>query len=79
VQLELPDGETWAFETDALELALEDSIMMSDTRSSRHTDQIVIYGRVQQNPSVAWYLHRTAIGARRQRAVAQADETAIDG
>jgi len=79
VHLELPDGECWTFETDALELALEESIMMSDTRSNRRTDQVVVYGRVQQNPSVAWYLHRTALGARRQRAAPAADETAADG
>jgi uncharacterized heparinase superfamily protein len=73
VHLELPDGESWQFETDAADLAVEESILMSDTRGNRRTDQVVIYGRVQQDPSVAWHLHRTALGARRQRAAAAAD------
>ena len=70
VLLELPDGESWEFETDAGELAIEESILMSDTRGNRATDQIVIYGRVQQQATVAWHLHRTAFGGRRQRLIA---------
>jgi len=79
VHLELPDGESWEFETDAADLAIEESILMSDARGNRRTDQVVIYGRVQQNPSVAWYLHRTALGGRRQRELPAADATAIEG
>ena len=48
--LELPNGETWEFETDAGELVVEESILMSDTRGNRQTDQLVIYGRVQRDP-----------------------------
>ena len=70
VLLELPDGESWAFEADAAEMVIEESILMSDTRGNRQSDQIVIYGRVQQAPSVAWQLHRVAIGGRRQRLLA---------
>ncbi len=79
VRFAFPDGETWEFETDAADLAIEESILMSDTRGNRRADQVVIYGRVQQNPTVAWRLHRTAIGARRGRATPAADETAVEG
>jgi uncharacterized heparinase superfamily protein len=48
----------------------EESIHLAEARGSRATDQIVIHGRVQQNQSVTWQLHRTALGGRRQRAVA---------
>ncbi len=77
VHLELPDGESWAFETDALDLAIEESILMSDTRGNRRTDQVVIYGRVQQTPSVSWHLHRTALAPRRRAAVT--DEVDVEG
>ena len=70
--LELPDGESWEFETDAAELVIEESILMSDTRGNRATEQLVIYGRIQQTPSVTWHLHRTALGGRRQRLIAAA-------
>lgn len=70
VSMELPDGERWEFETDSLEPVIEESILFAESRGSRSTDQIVIHGRVQQNQSVSWQLHRTALGGRRQRAVA---------
>jgi len=70
VSMELPDGERWEFETDSLEPAIEESILFAESRGSRSTNQIVIHGRVQQNQTVAWQLHRTALGGRRQRAVA---------
>jgi uncharacterized heparinase superfamily protein len=67
VIMELPDGETWEFETDGAEIVLEESILLSDNRGNRATEQVVIYGRVQQTPSVGWTLHRTALAGRRQR------------
>ena len=70
VVMELPDGETWEFETDGPEVAVEESILLSDTRGNRATEQIVIYGRVQQTSSVAWHLHRTALGGTRRRVAA---------
>jgi uncharacterized heparinase superfamily protein len=70
VTMELPGGERWAFETDELEVEIEESILFSDTRGNRATDQVVIYGRVQQTPSLSWYLHRTALGGGRRRAIA---------
>ena len=79
VHLELPDGESWQFDADAPELVVEDSILLSDTRGNRHTDQVVIYGRAQQNPSVSWYLHRTALAARRPPAAPSGDQAAGAG
>ena len=51
-------------------MVIEESILMSDRRGNRQTDQVVIYGRVQQHPVVSWQLHRTGLGARRQRLIA---------
>ena len=73
VLMELPDGETWEFLADGLEAELEESILMSNTRANRKTVQIVIHGRVQQNSSVAWQMHRTAVGGRRQRLLTSAE------
>jgi uncharacterized heparinase superfamily protein len=77
VLMELPDGESWEFETDGPEIAIEESILLSDNRGNRATEQVVIYGRVQQTSRVQWTLHRTALAGRRARTVAtQEDEYA---
>jgi len=73
VVIELPDGETWEFETDGPEVVVEESILLSDTRGNRATEQIVVYGRVQQTTSVAWHLHRTALGGSRRRVTAASE------
>ncbi len=75
VLLQLPNGERWELEADAGEVVIEESILMSDTRGNRQTDQVVIYGRVQQHPTVSWQLHRTGIGAPRQRLLAAPKRT----
>jgi len=69
VSMELPDGECWEFETE-LEAVIEESILFAESRGSRASEQIVIYGRIQQHQSVSWQMHRTALGGRRQRALA---------
>ena len=66
-RLESSDGERWEFATDALAIAVEESILLSDTRGNRRATQLVLYGRVQQTASVGWHLYRTAVGARRLR------------
>ncbi len=76
VMLKLADGETWEFQTDGLEAEIEDSILMSNTRGNRKTLQIVILGRAQHTPRVAWIMHRTAVGGRRRAAPATADRRA---
>jgi uncharacterized heparinase superfamily protein len=70
--LELPDGETWEFETDGHDVAIEESIFFSDTRNNRPTSQIVVHGRVQNVGDVTWQIHRTALGGRRQRLIGAA-------
>jgi uncharacterized heparinase superfamily protein len=75
VLMELPDGESWEFETDGPEIAIEESILLSDSRGNRATEQVVIYGRIQQTTKVSWTLHRTALAGRR-RAIA-APEAAL--
>jgi uncharacterized heparinase superfamily protein len=67
IVLELPDGETWVFETDSILPEIEESILMSNTRGNRKTAQIVIHGRAQHTPSVAWQMHRIAVAGRRPR------------
>lgn len=66
VLLILPDGEMWEFETNGPEAVLEDSILFSDLRGSRRTDQIVVAGRVQFHAHVEWRFRRTGMGGRRQ-------------
>ncbi len=70
VLMQLQNGERWELECDAGEMVIEESILMSDRRGNRQSDQVVIYGRVQQHPVVSWQLHRTGLGARRQRLIA---------
>jgi len=74
VMMELPGGERWEFEADGGELVVEDSILMSVDRGNRETDQIVIYGRVQHTPQIAWRLYRTGVG-RHRNAKRTSDET----
>ncbi|HET7715603.1 MAG TPA: heparinase II/III family protein [Bauldia sp.] len=79
VTLQLPDGETWEFQTDGPEAEIEDSILMSNTRGNRKSLQIVIHGIAQHTPRVAWLMHRTAVGGRRRAAPAIADRRADIG
>ena len=66
VRLELPDGETWEFATDGPSVEIEESILMSNTRTNRKTPQIVIHGRAQHNSVVGWQMQRASVGGRRR-------------
>jgi uncharacterized heparinase superfamily protein len=77
-RLDLPDGERWEFATDALAIAIEESILLSDTRGNRRATQLVVYGRVQQTPAVSWHLYRTAVATRRLRSGNQ-EEPQVSG
>ena len=70
-RLDLPDGESWEFETAGQAIAVEESILLSDIRGNRRATQLIIYGRVQQTPTVSWSLHRSAVGSRRLRSGGQ--------
>jgi uncharacterized heparinase superfamily protein len=67
ISLELRDGETWLFEADGGEIEIEESIYMSGLRGNRKSSQIVIHGRAQHQPTVAWQMQRTAVAGRRAR------------
>jgi uncharacterized heparinase superfamily protein len=71
VLLQMQNGERWELECDAGEMVIEESILMSDTRGNRQTEQVVIYGRIQHDPTVSWQLHRTGIASPRQRLTAR--------
>ncbi|MCC2112228.1 MAG: heparinase II/III family protein, partial [Hyphomicrobiales bacterium] len=58
VQLVLGDGETWLFSAPESEIAIEESVYLSDIHGNRDTEQLVIYGRASQTPTVAWSLRR---------------------
>lgn len=66
VRMQLPDGETWEFSTDGPGVEIEDSILMSNTRTNRKTSQIVIHGRAQHNAEVRWQMQRSTVGGRRR-------------
>jgi uncharacterized heparinase superfamily protein len=59
IELELADGEIWIFESNP-EPGLEESVMFSEVHGTRRTEQVVITGRPQQQPSVSWRLRRVA-------------------
>jgi uncharacterized heparinase superfamily protein len=59
IELELADGEIWIFESSP-EPGIEESVMFSDVHGTRRTEQVVITGRPQQQPSVSWRLRRVA-------------------
>jgi uncharacterized heparinase superfamily protein len=68
VVLELRDGETWEFSTDGPPVEIEESILFSNTRHNRRSEQLTIHGRAQQAPSVVWQMQRTVVGGRRRAA-----------
>jgi uncharacterized heparinase superfamily protein len=61
VLLTLPGNEIWEFVADTPDLAVEDGILFSDIRGNRRSHQIVIYGRAQHRPAVAWRFRRIAL------------------
>lgn len=70
-----PDGETWEFDASGGELALEESVYLSDVYGHRRTQQLVIYGRISQASQIAWQFRRTVL-ARPQRRF-RTDEDAL--
>ena len=71
-----PDGEAWEFNASGAELVLEESVYLSDVYGHRHTQQLVLYGRISQSSQAAWQFRRTATArnARRERSAAQEPE-----
>ena len=72
VFLTLPTGDAWEFEaTPGVEIALEESIYMSETFGHRRSEQIVIYGNASKMNSVTWSFVQT--GSARSRPLSEAD------
>lgn len=69
VRLVLPDGEGWEFHCEDAEMSIEESIFFSDISGHRRISQIVLFGRAQTAPVVAWRLKRVAVGAGRPPAL----------
>ncbi|MFD1697683.1 heparinase II/III family protein [Roseibium aestuarii] len=67
ILLACPDGEAWEFDSPGQDLALEDSIYLSDVYGHRKTLQLVIYGRISSSPTVVWQFRRTAVARPERR------------
>ncbi len=68
------DGEAWEFDAPGCELALEESIYLSDVYGHRKTMQIVLYGRIRDTQTAAWQFRRTALAKLSRRGVSAFDE-----
>lgn len=62
VLLMLPNRETWAFQAENGEIAIEESIYLPDADGPRRSEQIVILGTVAALPEVGWTLRRVRGG-----------------
>jgi len=68
------DGEAWEFDAPGLELALEESIYLSDVYGHRKSEQIVIYGSLLETPHVGWQFRKTAAAKLSRRGTSDFDE-----
>ena len=68
------DGEAWEFEAPGTELGLEESIYLSDVYGHRKSEQIVIVGSLQENPSVGWQFRKTATARLSRRGTSDFDD-----
>lgn len=64
ITLTLPDRETWTFAVEGAEAQLEESVYLPDPDGPRRTSQIVVYGRVNHQPRVAWSLVKVGEASR---------------
>tara|TARA_R110002094_G_scaffold68275_3_gene77346 strand:- start:8007 stop:9281 length:1275 start_codon:yes stop_codon:yes gene_type:complete len=72
VFLSLPNGDAWEFEaTPGVDIALEESIYMSETFGHRRSEQIVIYGNAGKMNSVTWSFVQS--GSARSRPLSEVD------
>ncbi|WP_247653844.1 heparinase II/III family protein [Labrenzia sp. PHM005] len=69
------DGEAWEFEAPGIEIALEESIYLSDVFGHRKSEQIVLSGPLESAPSVGWQFRRTATAKLSRRGTNDFDET----
>ncbi len=60
VRLTLRGGQVWRFSASGSEMAVEESVYLSDIVGSLKTRQIVLYGRPEGGSAVRWRLERLA-------------------
>ena len=58
VLLVLGDGENWLFSAHGADIAVEESVYLSDIHGNRDSRQLVIHGRASQTPVIGWTLRR---------------------
>ncbi|NVK35000.1 MAG: heparinase II/III family protein [Rhodobacteraceae bacterium] len=64
VQLVCRDGEVWEFDSPGADLAVEESVFLSDASGPRRAEQIVLYGNVAETPSIAWQFRKVSEATR---------------
>lgn len=77
VLLVCPDGEAWEFDAGGREIALEESIYLSDVYGHRHTAQIVVRGRTKDTSALLWQFRRTAVARLSRRGTSDFDDTEL--
>lgn len=78
VLLVCPDGEAWEFVAPHAEMAIEESIYLSDVYSHRRTEQIVLFGRAKTEPEARWQLRRTATSKTVRKRVGESAAPELD-
>ncbi|HSM20107.1 MAG TPA: heparinase II/III family protein [Hyphomicrobiales bacterium] len=63
ISLTLPNKETWNFVVQGAEAEIEESVYLPEADGPRRTDQIVVYGRINHQPRVAWSLAQASDAA----------------
>ncbi|AXS42317.1 heparinase II/III family protein [Breoghania sp. L-A4] len=77
VLLMCADGEAWEFSGADVEIALEESIYLSDVHGHRRTEQIVLYDRLRHAREVHWHFRRTASAKPARRRPPESDEAML--
>lgn len=77
VLLMCADGEAWEFTGSDAEIALEESIYLSDVHGHRRTEQIVLYDRLRHAREVSWHFRRTAAAKPSRRRTEESDEAQL--
>ncbi len=70
------DGEAWEFAAHGRQIALEESIYLSDVYGHRPADQIVVAGSLLDDPTVGWQFVKTASASLSRRGTTDFDDPA---
>lgn len=71
------DGEAWEFDAPGAELELEESIYLSDIYGHRRTSQIVLGGKLRDDPCQAWQFRKTAAVKIRRRGTSEFEDSEL--